>query len=103
MAIRVAGRKHGDRDQGSGRRDKTSLSTRSPLDSPALASSPTISTADATSSGPPGGCTGPLTLSLAHSKPCVGTRSRSLCDWAWRLGVRALGLPALGAVAGLRA
>lgn len=80
--------------QGRGRREKTSLSTRSPLVRPALASSPTISTADATSSAPPGGCTGPLTLSPWHSNPCLGTGSRAARALAGRLDWPALGLGA---------
>ena len=49
----------GARAQDSGRRERTSLNRRSPVDSPALASSPTISAAVATSSAPPGGGTEP--------------------------------------------
>ncbi len=60
--------------QDSGRRASTSLNRRSPVESPALASSPTISAADASSSAPPGGCTAPLVRSApSHSKPCRGT------------------------------
>jgi hypothetical protein len=41
------------------------LSTRSPVDTPAFASSPTSSAADATSSIPPGGWTESLLRSLS--------------------------------------
>src|ERR1700759_155161 len=58
-----------------GRREKTSLKRRSPADNPAFASSPTISAAEATSSAPPGGWTGPSVRSLSHSKPCRGAGS----------------------------
>jgi hypothetical protein len=58
-----------------GRRESTSRSRRSPPTTPALASSPRSSAADATSSSPPGGETGPLARSPSHSKPCLGTGS----------------------------
>ena len=61
----------------SGRRETTSLSRRSPVESPAFASSPTISAAVATSSAPPGGCTAPLAVSPSDSKPCRGAASSS--------------------------
>src|SRR5262249_29632279 len=65
----------GRRPQGSRRREITSLSRRSPADSPALASSPTISTAEETSSAPPGGRTGPLARSAAGSKSGLGAEA----------------------------
>lgn len=42
---------------------------------PVFASSPASSAAEAMSSAPPGGWTGPLALSLSDSKPCLGTVS----------------------------
>ncbi len=88
------------------------MSSRSPVEKPALASSPKISAAVATSSAPPGGATGPLARSKSDSKPCLGTSSeggewegrgggaeRRLLEAAlrsteagWRLGAGALGL-----------
>src|SRR5271167_3215084 len=65
------------RAQGPGRREKTSLSRRSPVEGPAFASSPTISAAEATNSAPPGGRTEPLMLSVSDSKPCLGAGSRT--------------------------
>jgi hypothetical protein len=73
------------RAQASGRRDSTSLSSRSPVDRPALASSLMISAALATSSVLPGGATGPLARSLSHSNPCRGTRSPACAGRAGRL------------------
>ena len=66
-----------------GRREKTSLSRRSPVESPTFASSPTISAADATSSAPPGGCTEPLNrlaLGLEALPRRVACRRRA--EWA---------------------
>ncbi len=59
-----------------GRREKASLNRRSPVESPTFASSPTSSTADATSSAPPGGWTEPVAVSLLDSNPCLGAASR---------------------------
>jgi hypothetical protein len=68
------------RAQVSGRREKTSLSSRSPLETLALVSSLTISAAELSSSIAPGGATLPL-ASLSHSKPCTGAS-------CWRFGAR---------------
>jgi len=72
------------------RREKTSLSRRSPVARPDFASSPTISTADVTSSVPPGGWTGPRARSASLSKPCLGTDARARADPAGRLEALAL-------------
>jgi hypothetical protein len=63
-------------DQESGSREKTSLSRRSPVESPAFASSPTISAAAEISSAPPGGATAP-SVSPSLSNPWRGAGSCS--------------------------
>jgi hypothetical protein len=67
-------RRAGRAIQESGSREKTSLSRRSPVESPAFASSPTISAAAETSSAPPGGATAP-SVSPSHSNPWRGAGS----------------------------
>ncbi len=91
-----AWRQYTDRPQEGDRREKTSLSRRSPVERPDFASSPTISTAEATSSVPPGGSTGPRARSASDSNPCLGTASLAARRAAARRG--ALGLRRLPAV-----
>jgi len=58
-----------------GRRERKSLTRRAPVVTPDLASSPASSAADAMSSVPPGGWTGPRNESGSASNPCLGTGS----------------------------
>jgi hypothetical protein len=88
------------RDQDSGRREKTSLTSRSPVEMPALAISLTISAAVASISAPPGGCTGPLMRSPSLSNPCRGTAS---CTVAERRAEWRVAAPAVAAVFALPA
>lgn len=67
------------------------------MDTPAFASSLTISAAVATNSAPPGGCTGPLARSISDSNPCRGTDSST--SGAARLGALRCGLEAFELVA----
>ena len=60
------------------------MSRRSPVAIPDFASSPTISTAEATSSVPPGGWTGPRARSASDSNPCLGTAPLSRAGVAAR-------------------
>ncbi len=71
-----------------GRRESTSRSRRSPAEKPALVISPTISAALATSSAPPGGCTGPLGRSLSLSNPWRGASSTAARGRRAELGPR---------------
>src|SRR5437879_1095656 len=67
-----AWRQYTDRRQGE-RRERTSLSRRSPVETPDLANSPTISRAEVMSSVAPGGWTLSRVPSPSDSNPCRGT------------------------------
>ena len=77
--------------QESGSRESTSFSSRSLLESPAFASSPTISAADSTSSAPPGGVRRRSPRRPRTRSPAVAPRraSRPIASVVARLSSRA--------------